>query len=127
MLVPLANLKRYWVTKTVIKNLKMSLTQFVSNISHQHRFNLIFHESLQSILKFLENRFETLGMSNLLQSCIARYNNLQSFISEASDELLLEANRLVEVKSLLSVFSNYSISHVIFKKKNEIGEILSAS
>ena len=43
-------------------------------------------------------------MSNMLQSCIAKYNNLQTFISEASDELLLEANRLVEIQSLLIIF-----------------------
>ena len=45
------------------------------------------------VLKSIESRFENLGMTNLLQSCIAKYNNLDAFIAEASDELILKANR----------------------------------
>ena len=46
-----------------------------------------------SQLKSIESRFETLGLTNLLETTIAKYNGLDEFVSDTSDEILLQANR----------------------------------
>ena len=56
----------------------------------------------------------------MLQSCIAKYNHLETFISEASDELLLEANRLVEIKSLLTIFQIVAFLMLSLRKKMQM-------
>lgn len=57
-----------------------------SNVSIERSFG---------ILKALEARYETIGLTNLLESTKAAFNKLDQFIDEASDEFLILANRFV--------------------------------
>lgn len=65
----------------------------MDNLDKQFDPSNISLERAFGTLKSIEARFQTLGMSHLLQSCIAKYNGLHNFISEASDEIIIEAHK----------------------------------
>lgn len=60
-----------------------------------------------AIFKFLESRFQTIGLANALESTISKYNDLHTWLEDCDDQLLLLANRLLIFHLIFFISSNH--------------------